>query len=140
MKGSISEFELGVLRACMLDAARAKARRGELRIGVPVGCIWHREVGLGFDPDRRIQEVIRLVFARFRELGSAHQAIRDVAPSALSCEQCLKIGSLWVHLRLCRTCGHVGCCGDLPNRHATRHFHATGHPVIEGYDPPEFTP
>ena len=74
MKGSISEFELGVLRARMLDAARAKARRGELRISVPIGYIWHREIGLGFDPDRRIQEVIRLIFARFRELGSARQA------------------------------------------------------------------
>jgi len=75
MKGSISEFELGVLRARMLDAARAKARRGELRIGVPVGYIWHREVGLGFDPDRRIQNTVRLIFARFRELGSARQVL-----------------------------------------------------------------
>ena len=60
MKGSISEFELGVLRARMLDAARAKARRGELRITVPIGYIWHREIGLGFDPDLRLQEAIRL--------------------------------------------------------------------------------
>lgn len=73
MKGSISEFELGVLRARMLDAARAKARRGELRIGVPIGYIWHREIGLGFDPNLRVQEAIRLIFARFRELGSARQ-------------------------------------------------------------------
>jgi DNA invertase Pin-like site-specific DNA recombinase len=73
MKGSISEFELGVLRARMLDAARAKARRGELRIGVPIGYLWHREIGLDFDPDLRIQEVVRLIFARFRELGSARQ-------------------------------------------------------------------
>ena len=42
-----------------------------------------------------------------------------------------------VHLRLCRTCGHVGCCDDSPNKHATKHFHATRHPIIEGYDPPE---
>src|SRR6266511_3371409 len=75
MKGSISEFELGVLRARMLDAARAKARRGELRISVPVGYIWHREIGLGFDPDLRLQEVIRLIFARFRELVSARQTL-----------------------------------------------------------------
>lgn len=75
MKGSISEFELGVLRARMLDAARAKARRGELRIGVPIGYIWHREIGLGLDPDLRIQEVVRLIFARFRELGSARQVL-----------------------------------------------------------------
>jgi excisionase family DNA binding protein len=75
MKGSISEFELGVLRARMLDAARAKAQRGELRISVPIGYVWHREIGLGFDPDLRVQEVIRLIFARFRELGSARQVL-----------------------------------------------------------------
>lgn len=73
MKGSISEFELGVLRARMLDAARAKAKRGELRISVPIGYIWHREYGLTLDPDRRLQEVIRLVFERFRQLGTARQ-------------------------------------------------------------------
>ena len=63
--------------------------------------------------------------------------IATVTPSALGCEECLKTGSMWVHLRLCRQCGHVGCCDSSPNRHATAHFHATGHPVIEGYDPPE---
>ena len=68
---------------------------------------------------------------------SHEKAIRDVTPSARGCEECLKTGSKWVHLRLCRTCGHVGCCDDSPNRHATKHFHATGHPIIEGYDPPE---
>ena len=71
MKGSISEFELGILRARMLDAARAKARRGELRISVPIGYVWHRDLGLGFDPDLCIQEAIRQIFQRFRQLGSA---------------------------------------------------------------------
>src|SRR5512145_1718028 len=75
MKGSISEFELGILRTRMLDAARSKARRGELRISVPIGYIWHREIGLGFDPDLRVQEAIRLIFARFGELGSARQVL-----------------------------------------------------------------
>src|SRR3954453_6746034 len=74
MKGSISEFELGVIRARMLDAARAKARRGELRISVPIGYVWHREIGLGLDPDLRLQQAIRRVFERFRQLGSARQA------------------------------------------------------------------
>src|SRR4030088_821819 len=74
MKGSISEFELGVLRARMLDAARSKARRGELRISVPIGYIWHREIGLGFDPDLRAQEAVRPIFSRFRQFGSARQA------------------------------------------------------------------
>ena len=58
-------------------------------------------------------------------------AIHQVTPSARGCEECLAIGSPWVHLRLCRSCGHVGCCDDSPNRHAT------GHPIIEGYDPHE---
>ncbi len=64
-------------------------------------------------------------------------AIRDVTPSALGCEECLKTGDRWVHLRICRTCGHVGCCDQSPNQHATKHFHVTRHPIIEGYDPPE---
>jgi DNA invertase Pin-like site-specific DNA recombinase len=79
MKGSISEFELGVIRARMHDAARAKARRGEMRISVPIGYIWHREIGLGFDPDLRVQEAVRLVFARFRQLGSARQVLLSLA-------------------------------------------------------------
>ena len=64
-------------------------------------------------------------------------SILDVTPSARGCEECLKTGDTWVHLRLCRTCGHVGCCDQSKNRHATKHFQATRHPIIEGYDPPE---
>jgi uncharacterized UBP type Zn finger protein len=58
-------------------------------------------------------------------------------PSAPGCEECLKSGDSWVHLRLCLTCGHVGCCDSSPNRHATRHFHDTQHPVIRSYEPGE---
>jgi excisionase family DNA binding protein len=83
MKGSISEFELGVLRARMYDAARSKARRGELRISVPVGYVWDREIGLGLDPDMRLQEAVRLIFARFRELGSARQVLLSLAADQL---------------------------------------------------------
>jgi DNA invertase Pin-like site-specific DNA recombinase len=75
MKGSISEFELGILKARMLDAARAKAQRGELRLCVPIGYVWHRELGLSFDPDLRLQEVIRQIYERFRKLGSARQVL-----------------------------------------------------------------
>src|SRR5437870_5734276 len=75
MKGTISEFELGILRARLVEAARAKARRGELRIPVPIGFIWDRDGGVRFDPDRRMQEVVRLVFRRFDELGSARQVL-----------------------------------------------------------------
>ena len=51
-------------------------------------------------------------------------------PNTRGCEECLAIGDTWVHLRLCRTCGHVGCCDDSKNKHATRHFHSVGHPII----------
>ena len=63
--------------------------------------------------------------------------VRDVTPSAAGCEECLRMGSRWVHLRLCRICGHVGCCDSSPNRHATKHFHGTGHPVMQSFEPEE---
>ncbi|HET8975836.1 MAG TPA: UBP-type zinc finger domain-containing protein [Solirubrobacterales bacterium] len=47
------------------------------------------------------------------------------------CEDCLKTGDRWVHLRLCLECGHVGCCDSSPNRHATAHFHESGHPLVQ---------
>jgi len=75
MKGSISEFELGIIRSRMYEAARSKAKRGELKISAPIGYAWDRHVGLGLDPDRRLQEVIRLVFHKFRGLGSARQVL-----------------------------------------------------------------
>ncbi len=53
------------------------------------------------------------------------------------CEECLKMGSDWVHLRLCLACGHVGCCDSSPNKHATKHFHTTKHPVIKSFEPGE---
>lgn len=61
----------------------------------------------------------------------------DVILSADGCEECLAIGDDWVHLRLCLTCGHVGCCDSSRNEHATRHFQAFGHPVIRSLEPGE---
>jgi len=63
--------------------------------------------------------------------------VRPVRPSAQGCEDCLKTGSRWVHLRICLTCGHVGCCDSSPNRHARAHFRATGHPIIRSFEPGE---
>ncbi len=64
--------------------------------------------------------------------------LMPVEPSTTrGCEDCLKIGGSWVHLRLCMECGHVGCCDSSPNRHATKHFHATHHPVIQSMEPNE---
>jgi len=63
--------------------------------------------------------------------------IADAAPDSTGCGDCLKIGARWVHLRRCTRCGHVGCCDNSPNRHATAHFHETEHPIIQSYEPAE---
>src|SRR5215213_7115596 len=64
--------------------------------------------------------------------------ISNVTPKTPNgCEECLKIGDGWVHLRLCQTCGHVGCCDDSKNKHATKHFHSTNHPIIKSFEPGE---
>ncbi|HJQ46838.1 MAG TPA: Na+/H+ antiporter [Amycolatopsis sp.] len=61
----------------------------------------------------------------------------DASSEATGCEDCLRLGTTWVHLRLCLECGHVGCCDSSPQRHATQHFHDTRHPVIRSYEPGE---
>ena len=53
------------------------------------------------------------------------------------CEDCVRIGSWWVHLRLCLSCGHVGCCDSSPNRHASRHWRETAHPLVRSIEPGE---
>jgi uncharacterized UBP type Zn finger protein len=63
--------------------------------------------------------------------------VAEVTPSSQGCEDCLRIGGRWLHLRLCMSCGHVGCCDNSPNRHATAHFHSQGHPIIQSYEPGE---
>jgi uncharacterized UBP type Zn finger protein len=58
------------------------------------------------------------------------------APVA-GCEDCLRIGGRWLHLRMCTACGHIGCCDSSPNRHATAHVNHSGHPVIRSAEPGE---
>jgi uncharacterized UBP type Zn finger protein len=72
-------------------------------------------------------------------MNCAHLAgVHPVAPRTPDgCEECLKNGTQWVHLRLCLGCGHVGCCDNSPGRHATRHFKTVGHPIIASYEPGE---
>ncbi len=53
------------------------------------------------------------------------------------CEDCLAIGGRWVHLRLCLSCGHVGCCDSSPNRHASKHAAQTEHPIVKSFEPGE---
>jgi uncharacterized UBP type Zn finger protein len=63
--------------------------------------------------------------------------IYDIKPTTNGCEDCLATGGRWVHLRLCLTCGHVGCCDSSPGKHATAHFHGAGHPLVQSFEPGE---
>jgi hypothetical protein len=54
-------------------------------------------------------------------------------PSSEGCEDCLRSGGRWLHLRMCRECGHVGCCDSSPNKHASAHFRGVGHPLVSSY-------
>ena len=62
---------------------------------------------------------------------------QDVQPSGNGCVECLASGDRWVHLRLCMTCGHVGCCDSSPNKHATAHAHSQEHPLVTSFEPGE---
>ncbi len=70
--------------------------------------------------------------------GCSHlDQIQKVKPNTKGCEECLKMGDRWVHLRLCLSCGHVGCCDSSKNKHATKHFHATQHAIARSLEPGE---
>lgn len=58
-------------------------------------------------------------------------------PSERVCPECVALGDNWVHLRICMSCGHVGCCDSSKNKHATKHYQATGHPIIKSFEPGE---
>jgi uncharacterized UBP type Zn finger protein len=64
-------------------------------------------------------------------------AIQDVTPQATGCVTCLEMGDGWVHLRLCMSCGYVGCCDSSPNKHATAHATHADHPIVQSYEPNE---
>jgi uncharacterized UBP type Zn finger protein len=77
--------------------------------------------------------------ATHEQNGCPHLAdVHEVQPRTPDgCEECLRSGDWWVHLRLCLVCGHVGCCDDSPNKHATKHFGQTRDPLIQSYEPGE---
>lgn len=73
-----------------------------------------------------------------QEAGCTHlPSGPDPAPDTNGCEECLAQGMRWVHLRLCLTCGHVGCCNASEGKHATAHYESTGHPVVRSHEPDE---
>lgn len=61
----------------------------------------------------------------------------EVPDEVAGCEECLKVGGSWVHLRMCQQCGHIGCCDSSPGKHATAHFKETGHPIMKSAEPGE---
>ena len=63
--------------------------------------------------------------------------IADTAPSDDGCHECLQMGDRWLHLRMCSQCGHIGCCDSSKNKHATKHFNASGHPLVRSFEPGE---
>jgi uncharacterized UBP type Zn finger protein len=63
-----------------------------------------------------------------------HVSVPAVVPG---CEECLATGGRWVHLRMCQTCGHIGCCDNSPGQHATGHYRQTAHPIIRSAQPGE---
>jgi uncharacterized UBP type Zn finger protein len=64
-------------------------------------------------------------------------AIRKVTPSGKGCKECLEMGDGWVHLRLCLSCGHVGCCDSSKNKHASAHYRHDKHPIVQSFEPGE---
>lgn len=66
-----------------------------------------------------------------------HVLVLDPPADVPGCPECLASGSTWVHLRMCQTCGQIGCCDNSPNRHATQHHRETGHPIIRSIEPGE---
>ena len=82
------------------------------------------------------ERTVELAARRARACGTSTRSGR-VTPSARGCEDCLRTGDRWVHLRICMTCGHVGCCDSSPNKHATAHHRADGHPIIKSLEPGE---
>jgi CPA2 family monovalent cation:H+ antiporter-2 len=85
------------------------------------------------DTEHRIELKTHVSTARCGHVAQTH----PVLPSANGCEECLKMGDSWVHLRICMTCGHVGCCDSSKNKHATKHFHQTTHPIVKSLEPGE---
>lgn len=61
----------------------------------------------------------------------------EAVPSGTGCAECEETGGWWFHLRRCATCGHVGCCDSSPSQHATKHYRATGHPLVQSFEPGE---
>lgn len=106
-----------------------------IRSGKPaLGCLICTYLLKNHDLSQILQKIM-VMNKNCLHIKNSSAEIRARTPNG--CEECLKMGDEWVHLRLCLTCGHVGCCDSSKNKHATKHFHSTQHPVIRSFEPGE---
>jgi monovalent cation:H+ antiporter-2, CPA2 family len=97
---------------------------------VPVNAEESSVMARRIDTEKRVDLKSKVSAAVCSHLADVH----PVLPSANGCEECLKMGDTWVHLRICMTCGHVGCCDSSKNKHATKHYHRTTHPIVRSLE------
>lgn len=84
------------------------------------------------------QQTVQLTQAQRGTTACSHTGeTKTVTPSGNGCKECLEMGDTWVHLRVCLSCGHVGCCDSSKNKHATKHFQGTQHPIVRSFEPGE---
>ena len=130
-------------RGCRASTLAVTCRTGAIarRSPLPVQAAWPPSKRRSFwkpkasERSQVFSEVIQMSRppANCSHLGE----IRQVKPSGRGCKECLEMGDTWVHLRECLICGHVGCCDSSKNKHATKHFHQTKHPIMQSFEPGE---
>lgn len=123
--GSVAAFTGSAWLFRAGDSATMKAASNESTAASSNARLIDTEQPISFTPQVGAQQCAHLT------------TIQPVLPSARGCEECLRTGDAWVHLRICLYCGHVGCCDSSPNRHATLHHEATQHPIIKSLEPGE---
>ena len=121
-----------VLNEFGFTPGEAQAQEAAIRAAVPSPDATAAERTEGLDPAR----AVTLSAARTTPCGHL-DAVHPVYPGSRGCQECLDTGARWVHLRICMSCGHVGCCDSSPHRHAAEHFRLTGHPVMRSAEPGE---
>jgi hypothetical protein len=127
-KVSIFQKEIGSRRPALASFGQARALN---TVCWPSG--FGRMVGVARMPAGKYSGQGGQIMSACTHLSHIHK----VTPHTKGCEECLKMGDTWVHLRLCMECGHVGCCDSSKNKHATKHFHRTKHPIMRSLEPGE---
>ena len=129
-----------VLRTYKVDAADIESHEEALRGGGYSVLLAPPEAAKGAPAGRtgHLLDTTTAVTLTTTSTACSHlDQVHPVTPRSGGCEECLRIGSSWVHLRICMVCGHVGCCDSSPHRHATAHYHASGHPIMRSGEPEE---